>query len=45
MGTLRIDQSNPEKNIYRIELDKLDIVSKKKHIYLKVDPKADLSQK
>ena len=30
MGTLRIDQSNPEKDIYRIELDKLDIVSKKK---------------
>ena len=45
MGTLSIDQSNPEKYIYRIELDKLDIVSKKKHIYLKVDPKADLSQK
>ena len=44
-GTLKIDQSNPEKDIYRLEIDNLDVVAKKKHIRLKVDPKADLSQK
>ena len=44
-GTLKIDQSNPEKDVYRLEIDNLDTVAKKKHIYLKVDPKADLSQK
>ena len=44
-GTLKIDQSNPEKDIYRLEIDNLDTVAKKKYIYLKVDSKADLSQK
>ena len=43
-GVLKIDQSNPEKDIYRIELDSLDNLSKKKRISLKVDAKANLSQ-
>ena len=43
-GTLRIDQSNPEKDIYRIDIDDLDNLAKKKRIILKVDPNADLSQ-
>lgn len=43
-GTLRIDHSNPEKDIYRFEVDNLDDLSKKKHIVLKVDNNAFLSQ-
>ena len=44
-GTLKIDNSNPEKDIYRFDVDDLDGLSKKKHIILKVDNNADLSQK
>lgn len=44
-GTLRIDHTNPEKDVYRIEVDDLDKLSKKKRIILKVDNRADLSQK
>ncbi len=42
-GTLRIDHSNPEKDVYRFEIDDLDKLSTKKHIVLKVDNTADLS--
>ena len=45
VGTLRIDHSNPEKDVYRIEIDDLDGLSKKKHVILKVDNNANLSQK
>jgi hypothetical protein len=44
-GTLKIDRSNPEKELYRIELGDLDSLSKKKRISLKIDNNADLSQK
>ena len=44
-GTLRIDHSDPEKDVYRIEIDDLDGLIKKKHVVLKVDNNADLSQK
>lgn len=44
-GTLRIDHSNPAKDIYRVEIEDLDILSKKKRVILKVDNHADLSQK
>ena len=44
-GTLRIDHSNPEKDVYRIEIDDLDGLSKKKNVILKVDNNANLSQK
>lgn len=44
-GTLRIDHANPEKDVYRIEIDDLDALSKKKKVVLKVDNHADLSQK
>lgn len=44
-GTLRIDHANPEKDIYRIEIDDLDNLSKKARVILKVDNHADLSQK
>lgn len=43
-GTLRIDRSNPEKDTYRIELDNLDDL-KKRRVILYVDHHADLSQK
>lgn len=42
-GTLRIDHSNPEKDVYRFETDNLDNLSKKKHVVLKIDNSADLS--
>lgn len=44
-GVIRIDQSNPEKDIYRLDIDDIDKLSKKKRILLKVDVHADLSQK
>lgn len=43
-GVLRIDQSNPEKAIYRIELNELDTLRNKKRFILKVDTNAKLSQ-
>ena len=45
VGTLRIDHSDPVKDVYRIEIDDLDGLIKKKHVILKVDNNADLSQK
>lgn len=44
-GTLKIDHSNPEKDVYRFEIDDLDSLSKKKSILMKIDNHADLSQK
>ena len=44
VGTLRIDHSNLKKDIYRIEIADLDRLSKKKHVVLKVDNNANLSQ-
>ena len=43
-GTLKIDCSNPEKDIYRIELDNLDVLSKKHRVVLKVDNNVKLTQ-
>jgi len=44
-GTLRIDHSNPEKDIYRFEIDKFEDLSKKKRVLLHIDNNADLSHK
>ena len=44
-GVIRIDKSNPEKDVYRIDIEDIDKLSKKKRILLKVDRHADLSQK
>ena len=41
-GALLIDTSNPEKDIFRLELDTLDGLDKKKTILLKVDSHAQL---
>ena len=43
-GTHKIDKSNPRTDVYRIYLNDLDILSKKKYIRLKIDANADLSQ-
>ena len=43
-GTLRIDRTNPEKDLYRFDIDNHDSLTKKKRIILKVYNKADLSQ-
>lgn len=44
-GTLKIDHTDPTKDVYRMEIDSIDKLSKKKMIVLKVDNHADLSQK
>lgn len=44
-GTLRIDHSDPNKDVYRIDIDDLDAIDKKKRMVLKIDHNADLSQK
>ena len=39
-GTLQIDRTNPEKDIYRLSINDLDSIASKKHIWLAVDPNA-----
>lgn len=44
-GTLKIDHSNPKKDVYLFEMDdELEDLSKSKRIILKVDNNAHLSQ-
>ena len=42
-GTLRIDRTNPETDLYRFDIEDLDGLSKKKKILLKVDNDAHIS--
>lgn len=42
-GTLKIDNSNPAKDVYRLEIDNFDDLSGRKRITLRVDNNADLS--
>ena len=44
-GILKIDNSNPEKDVYRLDITRLDEISKKKYIRLRVESGVDLSQK
>lgn len=44
-GTLRIDHSDSNKDIYRLELDDLDVLTRKKLVILDIDHHANLSQK
>ena len=44
-GTLKIDSSNPEKDLYRICIDNLDDLRDKKKVILTIEHNADLSQK
>lgn len=44
-GVLKIDRLNPEKDLYFLEINNLENLSKQKEILLKVDNDADLTQK
>ena len=44
-GTIRIDHSNPEKDVYRFEIDDLNKLSNFKRIRLKIDHNSGPSQK
>lgn len=45
-GVLKIDHSNPEKDIYRFEIDEkvLEKLDKRRRLHLKIDHEAKLSQ-
>lgn len=43
VGVLLIDHSNPEKDIYQINIENLDALSKKKQVVLKVNNSAKLN--
>lgn len=43
-GTLKIDRSNPKKDLYRLEVENLDDLAKKRKVRLKVDTKSKISQ-
>lgn len=43
-GVLKIDHSNPEKDVYRFEINEIDNIAHKTRIVLRIDHKADLSQ-
>ncbi len=44
-GTLLIDRSNPEKDIFRFDVDNFDNLNKKKWVVLRVNGFASLSRK
>lgn len=44
-GVLRVDNSNPERTLYRFEIDELDVLDKKTLVIMKVDHSTNLSQK
>lgn len=44
-GTLKIDQTNPEKDLYSLDLNTLDDLPTKKRLMLKIDVIKDHSQK
>lgn len=41
-GILRIDRHDPEKELYKIEINSFDILSRRKRVILKVDNDAKL---
>lgn len=43
-GVLRIDHSDPNKDLYRFEIDDLDKLNGKTYVELKIDHDADLSR-
>ena len=44
-GTLKIDHSDSNKDVYRLVIDDLEELSKKNYVFLEIDHNADLSQK
>jgi len=45
VGVLKIDHTNPNKDVYRFEIDDFDKLNKKRRILLAVDHNANLSHK
>ena len=45
IGVLLIDNSDPEKDVYRFDVGNIDDLSKRKRVILKIKNDADLSQK
>lgn len=43
-GVLKIDMSG-DKDLYRFEIDDLDVLSKKRRIIIKIDNKAEIREK
>lgn len=43
-GVLKIDHSNPDKDVYRLCIDDLDAIDRKTRMTLKIDHNANLSQ-
>ena len=43
-GVLKIDHSNPEKDLYKFCIDDLDVLDKKKSITIKIEHTDDLSR-
>ena len=43
IGTLKIDRTNPEKDVFRIDIENLHEFKKRTKVLLIVDPNADLS--
>lgn len=41
-GVLRVDHSNPEKDVYRFEIDQIESLNKKSRVVLKIDHNATL---
>ena len=44
-GVLRIDMSDPQKDVYKLEISDLDSLPKKKKVLLKITTSATFSQK
>lgn len=44
-GVLKIDHTNPEKDVYRLEINDLYKLDRKRKVILRIDHHADLSQK
>lgn len=44
-GTLLVDRSNPEKDIFRFDIDNFDNLNKKRWVILRVNGRADLTRK
>ena len=44
-GTLHIDHSNPEKDVYNFEIDRVDNLNKKKRFIMQIEHHTDITQK
>lgn len=44
-GVLQIDKNDPERDVYRLCIDELESLDRKKYVMLKVDKHANVTQK